>query len=112
MLSAFLWFQIGFFKKWGMEKVVDVDFKPLTYFMDDTQFYGIIGTVNDVSNGGFRHTAFLIKLILGHIPLFEKFSEPLPNGFIELHIITTRSCNCTIKYRFMWQKISPCGCTN
>ena len=77
-----LWLQIVFNKKRRVEKVRDVDFKTLAYLVDNTQFDRFIGTVDDISNGGFWNTTAFIKLILGHVFFIEKFGKPFAHSCI------------------------------
>ena len=56
-------------KKRGIKKVIEIDFKSLTHFVDDTQLDRIIGTVDDITDRGFWYTASLEKLVLGHVTL-------------------------------------------
>ena len=105
--SGFLWLQIGLFKKRGVKKVINIDSKSLTQFVDDTQFYRIIGAVNDIADRGFWNATSFVKQIWGHISLRKKLRKPLADRFIKLHIITTRSCNCTISIGVCGGKIVP-----
>lgn len=66
-----LWVQIFFLKKRGCEEQIQSDSQSLADFVKNTQLYGIVGTVDDVSYGGLWNPAFDIELILGHISLDE-----------------------------------------
>ena len=54
--------------------------------MKNTQLYGIVGTVDDVSYGGLWHPAFDIELILGHISLAEQFGKASADCLIQFQI--------------------------
>ena len=56
--------------------------------MDNAQFYGIIGTIDHVSDGGFGHAALHKQLILRHLLFFEQFRQSFADCLIELHYIT------------------------
>ena len=72
LAQKLLGFQIVFDEKWGIEELCDADAKSLANFVDYTELYRIIGAVYQVANSGFRHTAFDIQLIVGHVPLLQK----------------------------------------
>ena len=61
MLKVFLlWLQIIFFENGGMEKIAQIYLKALAQFMQDAQLNGIIRTVDDIPDRGFRYSAFYI----------------------------------------------------
>ena len=63
--------------------------------MDDPQLDGVIGTVYHISNGGLGNAAFYVQLILRHALFIEHLRQPLADGLIEFHPITTllRTCH-------------------
>lgn len=87
MPLRFLWIEILFIKKRRMKKIGNADLKALTYFVDNTQLYRIIGALDDVVNGGFGYTTFGKKLILGHAVLVKQLFYTQTNGFIQFHQI-------------------------
>ena len=56
--------------------------------MDDAQLHRIIGTVDNVADGRFRHAAFRVQLLLRHLLFVQQFGQPLTDCLIELHSIT------------------------
>lgn len=62
----FLWIQIILIEKRRVEKIGDADAETLADLVDDPQFHGIVGTVDNVADGGFGDTAFAEELVLGH----------------------------------------------
>lgn len=95
LLLAALRLQIIFIEQGKIKKFIDPNSKPLTHFVDDPQLYRIIGTVDHISNGGFRHTAFHVKLILSHPALLQKLLQTLAECFIQFRA-NHRPCCCTI----------------
>lgn len=81
-----LWVQIFFLKKRGCEEQIQSDSQSLADFVKNTQLYGIVGTVDDVSYGGLWHPAFDIELILGHISLAEQFGKASADCLIQFQI--------------------------
>lgn len=76
-LSEGSWFQIIFFKKRRCKKCIYANIQTLAHFVDNPQFYGIVGTVDDIAYGGFWHAAFHIQLILRHVSFIQQFREAL-----------------------------------
>lgn len=54
--------------------------------MKDAELDGIIPAVNKVCDGGFRHAAFQIKLILCHTSLRQKLRQPARHRFVKTHL--------------------------
>lgn len=84
--SFFLWVEIHFVKKLGLKELCDADLKSLTKLVNDSKFYRIVGTVDDVADGGFRYTAFDKKLILGHFMFTQQFLKPDADSLIQLQL--------------------------
>ena len=59
-----------------MKELSDTDLEALTDFVDDPKLNRIIGTVNDIADGGLGDTAACKKLILCHFPLRKKLFQP------------------------------------
>ena len=53
----------------GIKEIGNIDLQALADLVDHTQLHGIIGTVDDVADGGLWYSALHIKLILSHVPL-------------------------------------------
>lgn len=85
LAQKLLGFQIIFVEEGRVKEFRDTDTESLTYFMDYTEFYGIVGAVNQIADGRFRHSAPHIQLIVGHAPRFQQFSYSFADGFIQLH---------------------------
>jgi len=85
LAPPFLRFQIIFFKQRRLEKIRDADFQSLAYFMNDPQFYGIIGTMDDVVDGGLGYTGFGKQLILGHTALLQQLTQTFADSLIQFH---------------------------
>ena len=51
-------FQIFFIEQGRIKKFVDSNSKSLTHFVNNPQLDGIVGAVDDISNGGFGYAAF------------------------------------------------------
>ena len=81
-------FEIVFCEQRRIEELRNVDLQPLAHLMDDAQLHRIIGTVDDVADGRFRHAAFRVQLILRHLLFVQQFGQPLTDRLIELHSIT------------------------
>ena len=81
-----LWVQIFFLKKRGCEEQIQSDSQSLADFVKNTQLYGIVGTVDDVSYGGLWDPAFDIELILGHILLDEQFGKASADCLVQFQI--------------------------
>ena len=43
-----LWIKVRFIEQRRVEKIIDTNFKSLAQLMDDPQFHGGIGAVNDI----------------------------------------------------------------
>ena len=85
LAQKLLGFQIIFDEQRRVEKLCDADAKSLANFVDYTELYRIIGAVYQVANSGFRHTAFDVQLIVGHVPLLKKLCYSFADGLIQLH---------------------------
>ena len=85
LAQKLLRFQIIFNKQGRVEKLCDADSESLADFVDYTELYRIIGAVYQVANSGFRHTAFDVQLIVGHVPLLQKLRYSFADGLIQLH---------------------------
>ena len=85
MAPPFLRFQIIIFEQRGLEKVSNTDLQSLAYFVNDPQFYGIIGTMDDVVDGRFGYAGFRKQLILGHTAFLEQLAQTLADGLIQFH---------------------------
>lgn len=85
LAQKLLGFQIIFVEEWRVKEFRDTDTESLTHFMDYSEFYGIIGAVDQIADGGFWYAAFYIQLIIGHILLFQQFGNSFADGLIQLH---------------------------
>ena len=82
LAQKLLGFQIIFDEQRRVEELCDADAKSLANFVDYTELYRIIGAVYQVANSGFRHTAFDVQLIVGHVPLLKKLCYSFADGLI------------------------------
>lgn len=64
-----LWFKICLFKIGGSKEIGNIDPQALADLVDHAELHRVIGTIDDISNGGLGHAALYIELILRHIPL-------------------------------------------
>jgi hypothetical protein len=85
LAQKLLGFQIVFSEQRGIKELRNANAKPLAHFMDNTELYGIVSAINQVSNRGLRDTAFDIQLIIGHIPLFQQLDNSFTDGLIQQH---------------------------
>ena len=49
--------QIHFIEQGRVEKLCNADLETLTDFVDDSQFYRIVRTMDDIADGGLGNTA-------------------------------------------------------
>ena len=64
--------------------------KALAQLVDDPQFDGIVGAVDDIADGGFGDAAADEELVLGHPMLRQQLRKPHAHRLIQLHSITAR----------------------
>ena len=64
-----LWLKICFIEIRRIKEGRNIDLQALANLVDYTQLHRIIGTVDDVADGGLGYAAFDVKLILCHVPL-------------------------------------------
>ena len=57
--------------------------------MDHAKLYGVVGAIDDITDGGFWYAAFHIKLILRHVALTKELFQTGADRLVQLHIITT-----------------------
>lgn len=89
MVPLLLWVQVDFVEKGRIEKFRNGDLEALADLVYDPQFYRVIGTGDEVVQGGFGNAAFCEQLVLGHAPLLKKLGHPLTDCLIQLHIHPT-----------------------
>ena len=87
LAQKLLGFEIIFSKQWRVEELRNTDAKPLAHFVDHTKLYGIVGAVDQVTDGRFRDTTLDIQLIIGHIPFLQQFGNSFADGFFQLHLL-------------------------
>lgn len=56
--------------------------------MDDAELDGIIGAVDDITDGRLRNAAFHKELVLRHLLFLQQFGQPFADCLIEFHFIT------------------------
>ena len=82
------WVEIAFLKQGRIEELGNADAQSLAHFVNDAQLHRIVGTVDDVADGGLGHAAFDEQLILRHLLFLQQLRQPLTDRLIELHFIT------------------------
>jgi len=85
LAQKLLGFQIVFREQRGIKELRNANVKSLAHFMDNTELYGIVGAINQVSDRRLGDTAFDIQLIIGHIPLFQQLDNSFTDGLIQQH---------------------------
>ena len=98
MAPPFLRFQIIFFEQRRLEEVSNTDLQSLAYFVNDPQFYGIIGTMDDVVDGRFGYAGFGKQLILGHTAFLQQLAQSFADGLIQFHRDHLICTNIRINY--------------
>ena len=63
------------FKDITIKEIGNVDPQALADLVDHAELHRVIGTIDDISNGGLGHAALYIKLILRHIPLAQELLQ-------------------------------------
>lgn len=71
LAQKLLGFQIIFVEEGRVKEFRDTDTESLANFVDHTEFYGIVGAVDQIADGRFRNTALHIQLIVGHVLRFQ-----------------------------------------
>ena len=84
-MTILLWFQIDFLKERGGKEFCQINFQTLTQFVENTNFEGVISTVNDIVDSGFWNTAFDVELVLRHASDCKKLQNSLADCLIQLH---------------------------
>ena len=80
--------EVAFLKQRGIKELANADAQSLTHFVNDAQLHRIIGTVDDVADGGLGHAALDEKLVLRHLLFLQQLRQPSADRLIELHSIT------------------------
>jgi len=78
-------FQIVLAEERRIEKLCQAYAESLTQFVKNPQDNGIIGAIDQISDGRFRDAAALIQRILCHVLLGKKFLQPLADRLIQVH---------------------------